>query len=299
MAQKRASLVVVAAMIYMASNNVAFGQWHEFNGHSYALTSPGDWPHAEAIAVLAGGHLVTVNSSSENQWLYDTFNSQIGDWAWIGFYQDPSDPAFSEPAGGWKWISREPVTFTAWFGQEPNNQGGNEDWAVLERAFPPVQWNDLGPSSESYPIGGIPGIVEIVDCNANAIPDGVEHDSDSDGVIDPCDGCPNDPSKTEPGICGCGQPETPDSDGDGAPDACDNCPSTPNPDQADLDGDGLGDPCDPDRDGDGVPNEDDVCPDNRPGLPVGCDGRPLRDCNGDCNVDGNDIQCFLAELLGD
>jgi hypothetical protein len=47
-----------------------------------------------------------------------------------------------------------------------------------------------------------------------------------------------------------------DTDGDGVPDADDNCPATPNPDQADLDSDGLGDPCDEDRDGDGLVNGD-------------------------------------------
>jgi hypothetical protein len=34
-----------------------------------------------------------------------------------------------------------------------------------------------------------------------------------------------------------------DSDGDGVPDAVDNCPNTPNPDQSDLDQDGIGDAC--------------------------------------------------------
>jgi N-acetylneuraminic acid mutarotase len=37
----------------------------------------------------------------------------------------------------------------------------------------------------------------------------------------------------------------PDGDGDGVEDARDNCPAVPNPDQSDLDLDGLGDLCDP------------------------------------------------------
>ncbi|MCK6483155.1 MAG: thrombospondin type 3 repeat-containing protein [Phycisphaerae bacterium] len=75
-----------------------------------------------------------------------------------------------------------------------------------------------------------------------------------------------------------------DYDGDGVPDESDNCPLIANPDQADADGDGVGDACD-------------VCPNTPAGLPVDSTGRPLRDCNGDCVVDGDDIQCIVAELL--
>ncbi len=51
-----------------------------------------------------------------------------------------------------------------------------------------------------------------------------------------------------------------DADGDGIPDESDNCPSVFNPDQFDLDWDGVGDSCDTDMDGDGVLNIDDNCP---------------------------------------
>lgn len=45
-----------------------------------------------------------------------------------------------------------------------------------------------------------------------------------------------------------------DRDSDGVPDSRDNCVEQPNPDQADLDRDGLGNACDPDIDGDGHAN---------------------------------------------
>jgi hypothetical protein len=54
---------------------------------------------------------------------------------------------------------------------------------------------------------------------------------------------------------------------------------------------------DNDGDFDGVPNGADECPNNTPGLPVDCAGRPLRDCNNDCLVDGGDVQCIVDELL--
>jgi hypothetical protein len=54
--------------------------------------------------------------------------------------------------------------------------------------------------------------------------------------------------------------ESSDYDADGIPDMYDNCPFGYNPDQADLDGDGVGDACDPDIDGDDVLNDVDNCP---------------------------------------
>jgi len=58
------------------------------------------------------------------------------------------------------------------------------------------------------------------DCNQNGVPDQNEPDGDNDGAIDECESCPADPSKTEPGQCGCGQPDT-DTDHDGVADCLD------------------------------------------------------------------------------
>lgn len=81
--------------------------------------------------------------------------------------------------------------------------------------------------------------------------------------------------------------ESADCNNNGVLDACEH----------DCDVDGLIDDCDDDDDSDGVPDITDVCPCNAVNLPVDCNGRPLRDCNGDCSVDGLDLQCIVQELL--
>ena len=78
-------------------------------------------------------------------------------------------------------------------------------------------------------------------------------DTDGDGVGNACDNCPNDPNKTEMGVCGCGVVDA-DTDTDGIEDCNDNCPNTINADQQDTDDDKMGDICDPDDDNDGMPD---------------------------------------------
>src|SRR6185312_980870 len=75
-----------------------------------------------------------------------------------------------------------------------------------------------------------------------------------------------------------------DRDGDRVPDTADNCPDQYNPDQSDLNHDGVGDRCDKqcidttgtDTDGDGIPDGCDACnnldPDtNHNGVPDSCE----------------------------
>ncbi|MFQ5429645.1 MAG: thrombospondin type 3 repeat-containing protein, partial [Phycisphaerae bacterium] len=105
-------------------------------------------------------------------------------------------------------------------------------------------------------------------------------DSDGDGTPDCNDGCPNDPNKTAPGICGCGTPDT-DTDGDGVADCLDGCPNDPNKTDPGVCGCGVSDV---DSDGDGVPD----CIDQCPGAPdIDSDGDGVLDCNDGCPNDPN------------
>lgn len=54
------------------------------------------------------------------------------------------------------------------------------------------------------------------------------YDTDRDFTDDCLDGCPLDPAKTAPGVCGCGVSDTLDKDSDGFPNCIDRCSDDPN-----------------------------------------------------------------------
>lgn len=87
-------------------------------------------------------------------------------------------------------------------------------------------------------------------------------DADSDGVSDELDNCPGqyNPNQSDLDNDGLGDVCDNDMDEDGIPNNTDNCPSIANPEQTDSDNNGNGDACDGDLDGDGIANESDNCP---------------------------------------
>ena len=128
------------------------------------------------------------------------------------------------------------------------------------------------------------GTIRITSC-IDSDGDGVSDDSDGDGVSDCVDNCPDDPNKTDPGACGCGNEDT-DTDGDGVDDCVDNCPDDPNKTDPGVCGCGNEDT---DTDGDGTADCVDNCPDDpdktEPGF-CGC-GTVDTNVNGDVDCDGD------------
>jgi len=127
--------------------------WQEYNGHLYALTpTPMSWSSAESYATGLGGmdaHLATINDPDENEWITNEVTTFSADF-WMGFYQP--EPRDEEPAGGWEWISEEPVTYVNWAWNEPNNAGGAEHFGYFNGNA--GTWGDYPPHVSTY------GIVE-------------------------------------------------------------------------------------------------------------------------------------------
>ena len=107
-------------------------------------------------------------------------------------------------------------------------------------------------------------------------PDG---DADGDGVCDDVDGCPNDPAKAEPGICGCGVLDT-DSDSDGTADCVDACPNDAGKIAAGDCGCGV---ADTDSDADGTADCVDACPNDAAKIAAGDCGCGVADTDSDAD----------------
>lgn len=99
----------------------------------------------------AQGHLVTVTSPSEHQWISDNLG---WGYLWIGMYQDLSAGDYSEPGGGWRWVTGEPIAYTNWGDGEPNN--ASRDGENFVSTNDGGEWNDnvqnwdYNPRNEGY-----------------------------------------------------------------------------------------------------------------------------------------------------
>ena len=104
-----------------------------FNGSVYRYYSePVTWYVAKRFCEEHGGHLVTITSAEENQFVSDLCgDAQI----WIG-------ASSSSPERVWKWVTDEPFAYDAFGDGEPNNASGNTEGGENYVESHNGRWND-------------------------------------------------------------------------------------------------------------------------------------------------------------
>lgn len=150
------------------------------NGHLYdVIRSPSrlTWEDARARAVELGGHLATLTSAAEDQFVFALVASRPEAWEgntfggpWLGAFQ--LSPTGTAPDQGWVWVTGEAWSFTNWSPGEPGDQGwqgGVESY--LQYRDSGGGWNDFTNDGNStfsfvieYPIPA-PGTI-VVFCAA-------------------------------------------------------------------------------------------------------------------------------------
>lgn len=148
------------------------------NGHYYEVVLPTtlDWLGTKADAQTRTyrglrGHLATVTSDQEDQFITTQLPNAVPLNVVFGGYQDKTAPDYSEPAGGWRWVTGEPWGYTDWNPGEPNNSmNGDETYLHF---LSNGHWND-------YPGAGPQGYV----CEYESYPPLFHCDFNGDGKAD-------------------------------------------------------------------------------------------------------------------
>ena len=183
------------------------------------------------------------------------------------------------------------------FSITPNSQNQNE---IYETAIPGN--NNAAQGSIKTTTGGTDVLSWFFSNFCNWVGIGAEllvSDQDGDDVFDCNDLCPNDSLKIDPGICGCGVPDT-DTDGDGTADCDDLCPNDSLKIDPGICGCGVIESL-VDTDLDGTPDCADLCPNDSlktdPGI-CGC-GVSDVDTDNDGTVDCQDVCPNDSTLIAD
>ena len=152
--------------------------------HSYKVFLRSDinsWDEAEAYCETLGGHLATITSQEENDYVYSvvkesgytnayfglTDQESEGTWHWVTEEEkdyvysimvrsedigDYFDLASQETEGNWHWVIEKDASYTNWHSGEPNAQNDVEDYAMFYSEFTDGTWND-GDFSGGAPRG--------------------------------------------------------------------------------------------------------------------------------------------------
>jgi subtilisin-like proprotein convertase family protein len=118
--------------------------------HYYYLLGPTNWTTSETWAEQIGGHLATVRTANEENWILDTFGDYHGRNRnlWIGLTN------FNQGAYGWV-DGRTNVSYTNWMALQPTNCSGTRNYTLI-----------FSPTNYFYvPTNSYPGLWALADNN--------------------------------------------------------------------------------------------------------------------------------------
>jgi hypothetical protein len=94
--------------------------------HRYRFEGSGlVYDEAHAACAGQGAHLVVIDDQNENDYV-----SSLGGSPWIGLNDLEEEDSFA-------WVTGDPLNYENWAGNEPNDNGGDEDCTIFQG-----NWND-------------------------------------------------------------------------------------------------------------------------------------------------------------
>lgn len=139
---------VYANNIYIPDDAVSF------NGHYYKIYNLSmTWQEAQKYCQDLNGHLATITSKEENDFLFN----YITDMNYYSAYFGATD---KETEGVWQWVTGEEFSYNSWQDGEPSNDNKNEDYAMFFHRYPEGGWNDGDGSTPEDSMNGLAYICE-------------------------------------------------------------------------------------------------------------------------------------------
>lgn len=112
----------------------------KFNGHYYqAYDTSMTWYEAKAYCETLGGHLVTITSEAENNFVFDLIVDNSRNYYWIGATDEKIE-------GQWEWITGETFQYSNTSDCWADNAAEREDHAAILRlnlSGNAGEWNDF------------------------------------------------------------------------------------------------------------------------------------------------------------
>lgn len=239
------------------ADNGTVGTFEATFGQGYTDFPSHDWyeavEYAESLTYEGvNGHLATITSQEEADLVFSLLD---GHAYWIGGFHNMDNLNYSEPGGGWEWVTGENFTNEFWGEGEPNEAGPEDcleiwgfdkfindnrchlDWMGMVVEFemngtnhykalvPEWHWDEKNETDILIYVTAIP----LTDVERNEIlKEEGDPDADDDGIVDTFD--------TDDDNDGIEDEEDMDDDNDGIDDENDRCPGTKVGDQVDEDG---------------------------------------------------------------
>ena len=239
------------------AENGTVGTFEATFGQGFTDYDTYDWfeaaEYAESLTYQGvNGHLATITSKEEAETIFSLLDGQA---YWIGGFHNMDNPNYSEPSGGWEWVTGENFSNDFWGEGEPNEAGPEdclEIWGFdkfvndnrchmgwmgivveyemngtnhYEALIPQWEWDEKNGADIVTYVNPVP----LTDEERNEIlKEEGDPDADDDGIVDTFD---NDDDND-----GIEDEEDMDDDNDGIDDDNDRCPGTKVGDQVDEDG---------------------------------------------------------------
>lgn len=123
----------------LVEDKIETGDRVEFNGHYYQVFDESlDWFAAKAKCEELGGHLVTITSKEEQEFIDKLLVDKTKSNYWLGATDE-------EVEGNWEWITGEDFKYTNWNINEPSNteyiKGEYENYLHISTDVD-NRWND-------------------------------------------------------------------------------------------------------------------------------------------------------------